>query len=107
MNIHGRIKPSKVAMAISIALLPISGIFTSQFVTAQENSVTVNGSMETIQVTATRRAGTVQDVPINISAISPDLMEQQDINELSLVGYRDWPLLSKAVGQMRQLLSGD
>ena len=82
MNIHGRIKPSKVAMAISIALLPISGIFTSQFVTAQENSVTVNGSMETIQVTATRRAGTVQDVPINISAISPDLMEQQDINEL-------------------------
>lgn len=82
MNNKSRTKRSKVASAISIALLPISGIFTSQFAMAQEAEPEVDEGMEKIQVTATRRAGTVQDVPINISAISPDLLEQQDINEL-------------------------
>ena len=82
MNNKSRTKRSKVASAISIALLPISGIFTSQLAMAQEAEPEVDEGMEKIQVTATRRAGTVQDVPINISAISPDLLEQQDINEL-------------------------
>jgi outer membrane receptor protein involved in Fe transport len=82
MNKKSRTKRSKVARAISIALLPISGIFTSQTLMAQDSEADVDEGMETIQVTATRRAGTVQDVPMNISAISPDLLEQQDINEL-------------------------
>lgn len=82
MNNKSCTKRSKVASAISIALLPISGIFTSQLAMAQEAEPEVDEGMEKIQVTATRRAGTVQDVPINISAISPDLLEQQDINEL-------------------------
>jgi len=83
MKITGQNKPSKIAMAISIALLPISGLLTSQTASAQE--VPLNAaisSVERIEVTATRRSGTVQDVPINISALSPDLIEQQDINEL-------------------------
>ena len=83
MNIKGQNKPSKLAMAISIALLPVSGMLTSQNVSAQQialNATTT--SVERIQVTATRRPGTVQDVPINISALSPDLLEQQDISEL-------------------------
>jgi iron complex outermembrane receptor protein len=82
MNINGKIKPSKVAMAITLALLPISGMLTSQVALAQEMAPDVNKSMETIQVTATRRSSTVQKVPINISALSPDLLEQQEINEL-------------------------
>ncbi|WP_407075528.1 TonB-dependent receptor [Paraglaciecola sp.] len=82
MNINGKIKPSKLAMAISLAFLPITGMLTSQTAIAQEATPDTDQSIETIQVTATRRAGTVQDVPINISAISPDLIEQQDISEL-------------------------
>ena len=82
MNITCKIKLSKVAMAINIALLPISGMLTSQVALAQEVAPDINGQMETIQVTATRRSGTVQEVPINISALSPDLLEQQEINDL-------------------------
>jgi iron complex outermembrane receptor protein len=82
MNITCRIKLSKMAMAINIALLPISGMLTSQVALAQEVAPDTNGQMETIQVTATRRSGTVQEVPINISALSPDLLEQQEINDL-------------------------
>ena len=83
MKITGHNKPSKIAMAISIALLPISGLLTSQTASAQEVPLSAAiSSVERIEVTATRRAGTVQDVPINISALSPDLIEQQDISEL-------------------------
>jgi outer membrane receptor protein involved in Fe transport len=82
MNINGKIKPSKLAMAISLAFLPITGMLTSQTAIAQEATPDTDQSYETIQVTATRRSGTVQDVPINISALSPDLIEQQDISEL-------------------------
>ena len=39
-------------------------------------------ALETIEVTATRRAGSLQEVPINISAVTNDLMEQQDLEEL-------------------------
>jgi outer membrane receptor protein involved in Fe transport len=70
-------------MAISIALLPLSGLIASHNAFSQQSSPNAESAdMETIQVTATRRSGTVQEVPINISALSPDLIEQQDIREL-------------------------
>ena len=70
-------------MAISIALLPLSGVMISQSAYAQQAVPDAEAlDIETIEVTATRRSGTIQEVPINITALSPDLLEQQEINEL-------------------------
>ena len=40
------------------------------------------GGIETIQVTATRRTGTVQDAPLNITALNSDVMAEQNIGDL-------------------------
>eukprot|EP01093_Parvamoeba_rugata_P020559 TRINITY_DN9_c1_g1_i1.p2 TRINITY_DN9_c1_g1~~TRINITY_DN9_c1_g1_i1.p2 ORF type:complete len:812 (+),score=239.04 TRINITY_DN9_c1_g1_i1:6091-8526(+) len=81
MKSNGRSKLSRVAAAISTALIPMSGAVLSQNVMAQETQE-AKQVVETIQVTATRRAGSLQEVPINISAVTSDLMEQQDLEEL-------------------------
>nr|WP_241970366.1 TonB-dependent receptor [Idiomarina seosinensis] len=39
-------------------------------------------SIEKIQVTATRRSGTVQDVPLNITALNGDVIQQQNITDV-------------------------
>lgn len=39
--------------------------------------------LETIQVTATRRSGTVQEVPLNITALGDDVIKEQNIFNLS------------------------
>ena len=68
---------SLVAGAVFTAL-------TSSAVVAQE--VTVDEKqVETIEVTATRRSGTLQEVPINISAITSDVLAQQNIEDLDSV----------------------
>ncbi len=41
--------------------------------------------IEEVVVTATRRAGTVQDVPINIAALDGDQLEQQGLGDISEV----------------------
>lgn len=69
----------KIATAVSAALIPVTGGFFIPLAHGQEATET---TIETISVTATRRAGTVQDVPLNISAIPADLMEQQNIEDL-------------------------
>lgn len=68
---------SLVAGAVFTAL-------TSSTVVAQELTVDEK-QVETIEVTATRRSGTLQEVPINISAITSDVLAQQNIEDLDSV----------------------
>ncbi|GAB3013497.1 TonB-dependent receptor [Bowmanella dokdonensis] len=52
-------------------------------VAAQEEAAPqAEGGIEKIQVTATRRAGTVQDVPLNITALNDDVIREQNIGDL-------------------------
>lgn len=83
MNMSGRNKRSRIALAISSALLPISGAVMSFNVFSQEVPDGAQAKeFEKIEITATRRASTLQEVPINISAITGDMMEQQNIENL-------------------------
>ncbi len=50
-------------------------------IAAEEESV--DEGIEKIQVTATRRAATVQEIPVNITALDGDLMKDQNISELA------------------------
>ena len=66
-----RFTKSKLAQAISYASLPTL-VATVQPVLAQDNQV-----IEQIVVTASRREAQVQDIPINISAVSGETIEKQ------------------------------
>ncbi|MDO6477870.1 TonB-dependent receptor [Alteromonas sp. 1_MG-2023] len=59
----------------------IAGGLASPQVLAQEAQATEK-QIEKIEVTATRRSGSLQEVPINISALTSDVMAQQDIEDL-------------------------
>lgn len=80
MNSNDKGKVSKVALAITAALMPMSAAVFSSAAIGQETEQAKG--VEVIEVTATRRAGSLQEVPINISAVTNDLMEQQDIEEI-------------------------
>jgi len=67
-----------VYSAIAVA---IAGALASPQVLAQEAQATEK-QIEKIEVTATRRSGSLQEVPINISALTSDVMAQQDIEDL-------------------------
>ena len=78
-----RNKKNRIAAAITAALVPMASAIVAPGVAAQEvNDAEKAVALETIEVTATRRAGSLQEVPINISAVTNDLMEQQDLEEL-------------------------
>lgn len=72
-------KKTKLATAISLATLPLFGAYGSG-ASAEENKA----KLEEIVVTATRRNETVQDIPINISAVGEDA-----IKDLRLVGVSE------------------
>ena len=47
-----------------------------------------NAALEEVIVTATKRAETIQDVPVSVSAVSSDMMEKigiTDMEDLSIV----------------------
>lgn len=74
-------KPSLLTLAISsvvssVFLLPNAAL-------AQEEVAAKNKSLEVIEVTATRRSGSVQNAPLNITALDADIMKDQNINELA------------------------
>lgn len=66
-------KRSALAIAVTSSMLPL------QHAIAQEDELQI----EKIEVTATRRSGTVQEVPLNITALSDDVLEQQNIDDLA------------------------
>jgi outer membrane receptor protein involved in Fe transport len=63
----------QLVLAVGAALAGTSPIAVAQSADADD------GLIEEIFVTATRRAASVQDIPYNISAMSGDFMEQQNI----------------------------
>ncbi|MET1218774.1 MAG: TonB-dependent receptor [Glaciecola sp.] len=65
-------KASLLAVAVSASLLP------AQAVVAQE----AKAQLETIEVTGTRRTGTVQEAPLNITALTADTLAEQNIGQL-------------------------
>ena len=69
-------KPSIVACAIAAQLL------TSHNVSAAEQQAKTNKELETIEVTATRRSGSIQDAPLNITALNGDVIADQNIGDL-------------------------
>ncbi|MBE3675089.1 TonB-dependent receptor [Pseudoalteromonas distincta] len=74
-------KPSLLTLAISSA---VSGAFLfSNSAVAQEEITAKNKSLEVIEVTATRRSGSVQNAPLNITALDADIMKDQNISELA------------------------
>ena len=50
---------------------------------AQEQEAAKDKSLEVIEVTATRRSGSVQNAPLNITALDADIMKDQNISELA------------------------
>ena len=57
---------------------------TGQSAYAQTTAVDEK-QIEKVEVTATRRSGTLQEVPINISALTSDVLQQQNIEDLDAV----------------------
>lgn len=78
-------KPSLLTLAISSA---ISSVFLlPNAALAQEEVAAKNKSFEVIEVTATRRSGSVQNAPLNITALDADIMKDQNISELADVAH--------------------
>ncbi|MDF2178713.1 TonB-dependent receptor [Aliiglaciecola sp. CAU 1673] len=66
---------SLVAIAVTSVLLPAPA-------KAQEQTA-ADKAIETIQITATRRSGTVQEAPLNITALNDDVIAEQNIKDIS------------------------
>ena len=72
-----RFQPSLLSLAIASVLSVPAGTVVAEDLAAQEQEI------EVINVTATRRSGTVQEAPLNITALDNDVIAQQNISELS------------------------
>ncbi|WP_414829561.1 TonB-dependent receptor [Alteromonas sp. H39] len=73
--------------AISVVAGAVFTALTGTAAVAQEATVSEK-QIEKIEVTATRRSGTLQEVPINISAITSETLAQQNIEDLD--GVARW-----------------
>ncbi|MEM1090851.1 MAG: TonB-dependent receptor [Pseudomonadota bacterium] len=75
------IRPGLLASAVGAALL--GGGLTPTPATAQEGAeVATEGTLETVLVTARRRAESLQDVPLGITAFDADAIKRRNITEL-------------------------
>jgi outer membrane receptor protein involved in Fe transport len=79
MKTATRFRKRPIAAAISALAMPATLVFIAPCASGAPGDPTV----ETITVTATRREETVQDVPINVSAVSGYDIEQQGIRSLA------------------------
>tara|TARA_R110001583_G_scaffold81041_3_gene216742 strand:+ start:181 stop:2637 length:2457 start_codon:yes stop_codon:yes gene_type:complete len=69
----------------SALFLALSSAFTvNGYILAEETGSKVEG-IERIEVTGSRRASTVQEAPMNITALDSDVMKDQNITQLSEV----------------------
>lgn len=68
--------------ALCLALSSILAIPTHSYAEETAEKVSVEG-IERIQVTASRRASTVQEAPLNITALDSDVMKEQNISKLT------------------------
>lgn len=75
MNTHKTLfKYSAIALAMSSILLTPKSI--------AQAAPKVDNQIEKIEITATRRTGTVQDAPLNITALTSDTLAEQNIGDL-------------------------
>jgi len=87
MNIHQnrkkslKLKASVRAVASAVALPIVSSVFINPVI-AQEADDSLQ-EIEEIIVTATRREGSVQDVPINIAAVDGQRLREQGFSDIS------------------------
>ncbi len=72
---------NKKSLAIFVTALPIGALGASQVAVAEETSV-----FEPVIVTAQKREQSIYDVPVAISAFSPDTIERQGITNLTDIG---------------------
>lgn len=73
-----RFQPSLLSLTIaSVLAAPALGVKAEELDAAQQQEI------EVINVTATRRSGTVQEAPLNITALDNDVIAQQNISELA------------------------
>jgi len=78
MRIH-----TKQTFKKSVLCLALSSAFTANgYVLAEEAEIKAEG-IERIEVTGSRRASTVQEAPMNITALDGDVMKDQNITQLS------------------------
>lgn len=63
---------SAIALAVSSSVLPLSSA----------SAQSLDKEIEKIEITATRRTGTVQDAPLNITALNADVLAEQNIGNL-------------------------
>jgi len=75
MHNNARFKISTLSAAIASSL--VSG-----------QSIAQEGALEEVIVTATRRAESIQDIPINITALGSDLIERERLSDLSDIARR-------------------
>ena len=78
-----RIQMNIKNLAIIMSAVPIGAIGVGQAAVAQETS---GSAFEEIIVTAQRREQSIYDVPVAISAFSPETMERQGITDLVDIG---------------------
>ena len=80
---------SKTAIAITIGLLSCSTISVYSQTTGEPQEESVDdSSMETVIITATKREESIQDVPLSVSAITADQIEDEGIREFADYGIR-------------------
>ena len=71
---------SKLALAVGATLLLSGNAIAEE---AQAENVQAKGKLEVIQVTATKRTQSIQDVPMSITAINGDKIDKAGIQDLS------------------------
>ncbi|MBQ4833786.1 TonB-dependent receptor [Pseudoalteromonas sp. MMG010] len=75
------LKPSLLALAVTSVCS--TALMLPTFAVAQEETAKTEKSLEIIEITATRRSGSVQDAPLNITALDADIMKNQNVSELA------------------------
>jgi outer membrane receptor protein involved in Fe transport len=78
MRIH-----TKQTFKKSVLCLALSSAFTASGYVLAEEAQSKAGGIERIEVTGSRRASTVQEAPMNITALDGDVMKDQNITQLS------------------------